>query len=135
MTFGRRRRRTQGWAGLVSMADVAFNLLLFFILTSAAGRGPAVAVQLPLAGSAVPSTQAGVVTLAVSADGAFSLDDRPVLREALPSELQALLAARRLRVVRLAADRGAAWSEVVYALDSARSLGVAEVELAAGAAP
>ena len=129
MKFERRRRSRAPAVSIVSMADIAFLLIIFFMVTTSFTRDPQLEVQLPSAKTGEVPARPAQVTITVRRDGSFSIDERPADRGALTEQLRARVLAAREPVVVIAADEGVAWEEVVYAMDCARSLGVSALEL------
>lgn len=130
MTFGRRRHRRRAPAiSVVSMADIAFILIVFFMVTTSFTRGPQLEVQLPTAETGEPPAVPTAITISVGRDGTFAIDGREAPRELLGDLLRPLVGRLEQPAVVVAADKGVAWEEVVYAMDSARGIGVTQLEL------
>lgn len=113
----------------VSMADIAFLTIIFLMLTASATQGPKIEVDLPEAGSGRPIEHPVAVTIAVSRDGGFAVDDQPVAPDALAAALRPRVAAMTRPVVILAADREVDFRYVVQAMDAARQAGVRELDI------
>lgn len=128
MRFGSRRRRSPAIA-VVSMADVAFLLIVFFMIATTFNRGPQLNVKLPDAATGEPTVLPRTVTIAIDAAGRYAVDGQPAPREVLAELLRPRMSAMSEPTVTVAADRGVAWEHVVYAMDAARSIGVGQVEL------
>ncbi len=129
MKFERRRRSRAPAVSIVSMADIAFLLIIFFMVTTSFTRAPQLEVQLPEASTGEIPARPAQVTITIRRDGTWLIDDRPADQEVFAAQLQARVLAAHEPVVVVAADRGVAWDEVVHAMDLARSLGVSALEL------
>ncbi|MEW6594575.1 MAG: biopolymer transporter ExbD [Thermodesulfobacteriota bacterium] len=106
---------------LTPMLDVVFLLLIFFMLTSIFAR-PMLPVDLPEAESASPAPEKGVA-IAIRADGALFLDERPVEPNGIRAAVAARFAAGESREVSLHADQGVPFGRVVEVMDQAKQAG------------
>jgi len=129
MNFRRRRRSRAPAVSIVSMADIAFLLIIFFMVTTSFTRDPQLEVQLPEASTGEIPARPAQVTITIRRDGSWLIDDREADRERFAEQLQARILAAREPIVVVAADKGVAWDEVVHAMDIARSQGVSALEL------
>ncbi len=121
------RQRAQVQVDLTPLVDVVFILLVFVMLAASFARQPAVAVALPQAGGAAPTTgQALVIT--IEQDGRLWLEGTQVKAEALP----ALLAARhaQYQALTVRADGEVALARAVHVLDAARAAGFEKLAIA-----
>lgn len=130
MTFGHRRRsRRAAHVAVVAMAGLAFNVVLCFMLVTSFGRGPQLEVELATVAEPPGAVAAAVVVVAVDAHGQYRVDGRPAAPDELPVLLRARLGALRDGAVVIAADRAAAWSQIVKVIDLARQLRVGRIEM------
>lgn len=129
MKFRRQRRSRAPAVSIVSMADIAFLLIIFFMVTTSFTRDPQLEVQLPSAATGEVPTRPAQVTITIHRDGSWLIDDRPADPEQFEAQLKARVLAAHEPIVVVAADKGVAWDEVVHAMDVARALGVNALEL------
>jgi len=90
-----RRRRTAILAesGLVSMGDIAFQLIIFFMVAASFVQSTALNVELPNASDEVQEERSDTITLQAS-ETALALDERPVDLPEVSALLRALLQER-----------------------------------------
>ena len=127
MKLARRSQMAHGET-IVTLIDVVFFLLVFFMLV---GRMDATApfdVLPPMAasGSDMP---AGGITVSVAADGALALDGTAIARGELDSAIAALLKSAPDLRLRLNAHRDAELRHVLPLVSAAEALGVRDVVL------
>ena len=131
MNFGRdgvlgRQRQVQR-PDITPLIDIVFLLLIFFMLTSTfvRERQPTVPIEVPEAASAETAPRHHQVTVHISRDGRFFIDeaelpDDVALRTALAKAKAASATARVL----LRADAEAPHGSVVHVMDVARQEGL-----------
>ncbi len=125
----------------VPMADVLFNLLIFFLLaTTIAQVEREMAVALPSAGAAAPiSQELREIIVNVDTEGKIVVAGRPVEAADLKAQIESAIKANPQQKVSVRGDRATAYANVARALDICKSAGVGEpfldtvpVESAAG---
>lgn len=91
MKFRRKHRETVD-INLASLIDVVFILLLFFVVTTTFTRETQLRVELPeaVSGSPAEDQQAKRLDVAISAEGAFSVNDRVLPKNDLATLMDAL---------------------------------------------
>lgn len=130
-----RRRSSNPEIPLVSTSDVAFLLLIFFLSTAALSVERGLLLELPRAGDApavVPASR--IVSLAVTAEGAFEYEGARVSSAALHAALIARVGADPGAVVRLRVDPAAPYAAFVAALDQVKLSGARQLSLESGGA-
>ena len=127
----RRRARTQLIADInvTSLVDVAFVLLIIFMITAPMMQG-GVEVRLPRADARAMEPRQGLV-VSVDRRGRVFVDDAPLAFTDFRASFRAVVARRRPSAVYLRADRGVPYGEVVRVLAVIRSSGVQDVGLVA----
>ncbi|WP_348918712.1 ExbD/TolR family protein [Adonisia turfae] len=107
---------------IVPMIDVVFAILAFFILSTLyLTRAEGLPVTLPTATTSVSQDEAAL-TLTITAEGALFLGDEPVTLEALPADVQALIAPGQPAMVTIRADAATPHGQVVAVMDRIRNL-------------
>lgn len=88
----RRKQRENVDINLVSLIDVVFVLLLFFVVTTTFTRETQLRVDLPeaVSGSPAEDQQAKQLDIAISADGVFSVNNQLLPKNDLASLIDAL---------------------------------------------
>ncbi len=113
---------------VTSLVDVAFTLLVIFIITAPILQG-GVEVELPRA-EAGPITQGEGVIVSMAADGKIYLDDAPMAsREEFLQFFPQYMQDNAGEPVFVRADRSVAYGEVMQLFSLLRQLDVAEVNL------
>lgn len=127
---GRRSLPVNAEINLTNLIDVAFVLLIIFIITAPILQG-GVEVQLPEADTAPITTQEGVI-VTVAQDGRIFIGDVPVstldeFRTVYPQVVQKAGADQAY----LKADRAVPYGDFLRVLGAMKKLGIAEVGLVA----
>ena len=138
MNFHRRKRERVDIT-LVSMIDVLFVLLLFFMVSTTFNKPSAVNIKLPEANGAAAQTPSKTITLAINAEGLYALvgdDGLPhelvnQSSEALKAELAKLSEQHKELPFIINADGNAPHQAVMWALDSAGQVGFTNITFAA----
>ena len=106
---------------LTPLIDVIFNLLIFFVLTSAFAQ-PSIPLSLPEAETGkVSETKA--IRITVKNQQELFIDGRPVLLSGLYPELAAVYAKQPEKELELVSDKGVPFGVVVEVMDVAKKAG------------
>ena len=110
----------------VPLADVLFNLLIFFLLaTTIAQVEREMNIALPFASNSAPISQAlREMVINVDEQGAAHLAGRPISDDELRSAIQTAVAGNPDQKVSVRGDRRTAYSNVVRVLDICKNAGV-----------
>jgi biopolymer transport protein ExbD len=134
MTFRSRRKRLDGNGGidLTPMVDVAFQLIIFFMVsTTFITLQSGLPVDLPQATtSAVTSSDIPSVT--INKDNQIFLGNTPIAVENLEAQLKATLQQTGFNVVVLRADREVRHGLSVQVMDIIRKAGAQRIAIATG---
>ena len=129
----RRKQRENVDINLVSLIDVVFVLLLFFVVTTTFTRETQLRVDLP---EAVSGTQAEdqnkPLDIAISADGVFSVNNQILPKSDLASLMDALQREANgdtNRPLSISADGKTQHQSVVTAMDAAGKLGFSHLRM------
>ena len=129
-----RRRVEEPEINLIPFIDVLLVVLIFLMLSTTYSRFTELQVNLPSANAEKLRERASEVVVAVSSDGRYVVNKRPVdgrSVELLSAELAAAAAGRPDTVVIISADAMAAHQSVVNVLDAARRAGLQRLTFAA----
>jgi biopolymer transport protein ExbD len=135
-TYTRRRRITM--LNVISLVDVLFVLVLFFVLTTTFRRHGELKLDLPksttavAAGAGESQQQSELVLLA---DGAVMLDGKATEQSALPARLAQIAGRASGQRILIKAESGARHGDVVHLLDLVREAGFAGVSVGTELAP
>jgi len=116
---------------VTSLVDVAFVLLIIFMITAPMMQG-GVEVRLPRADARAMEPRQGLV-VSVDRSGRVYVDDAPLAFADFRASFRAVVARRRPAAIYLRADRGVPYGEVVRVLAVIRASGVLDVGLIAEA--
>lgn len=128
----RRRSREPGLTAeinVTSLVDVAFTLLVIFIITAPILQG-GVEVQVPRARAETIGSPEGVI-VSVTRDGELYIGDAPATWEEFEPALIDVVRDRQANNVYLRADAGVEYGRVLQVLGAMRSLDIAAVGLVA----
>ncbi|WP_347908276.1 biopolymer transporter ExbD [Pseudomonas grandcourensis] len=129
----RRKQRENVDINLVSLIDVVFVLLLFFVVTTTFTRETQLRVELPEAVSgASADDQARQLDIAISADGVFSVNNHILPKSDLASLMDALQKEANgdtNRPLSISADGKTQHQSVVTAMDAAGKLGFSHLRM------
>ena len=119
---------------MTSLIDVVLMLLIFFMLSTKFIDEGRLQIRLPEAGrEPAPATARDGIEIAVSAEGAYSVDGRPLInnsRDTLASAIGKVTAGNRAVPVTIRADARAMHQSVVTAMDVAGHLGYRQINIA-----
>lgn len=140
MKFRRRKPREIIDINLVSLIDVVFILLLFFVVTTTFTRETQLRVELPQAVTGSPETESELkhLDIAISADGVYSLNNRLLPKNDLPTLIDALQkesAGDTTLPLSISADGKTPHQAVITAMDAAGKLGFSHLRMTTVEAP
>ncbi len=136
-----KKRRTLGDIGAVSLADIIFNLFLFFFITfslvfkAGAKNTPEIPVNLPEAAAAAPLSPETDLVVYVTRDGTFHMDGKPVSLAEIKLTLEETKKTKPAIGLIVRADRDVRHGAVVDLMDAARGLGIERLGIAVQTAP
>ena len=113
----------------ISLTDIVFLLLIFFLLSSTFILQPGIKVALPKTTTVEISAEKSVV-VTILADGSLFLNDRKVSRATLPGELRVKLRSIGRPIVVIRADRRVSLEQAVEAMDMAKQAGAEKFVIA-----
>jgi len=135
----RRKKREKIDITLISMIDVLFVLLLFFVVSTTFNRHTEVKIKLPEADGAKAEQYPKTVTLTIDADGTYYLDGNDGLPhklvnqqlETLKQELVKLAEQSKDQPFIINADGKTPHQAVITALEAASDTGFSHITFAA----
>ncbi len=108
---------------VTSLVDVAFTLLIIFIITAPIMQG-GIEVSLPRADVRPLTSQEAPFYVTIERDGAIYMEDSPVTLEGLEAGLPQLLAVGNIERVFIRADSLAPWGPVLQTTAIAANSGI-----------
>ncbi len=133
-----RRRMEEPEINLIPFIDVLLVVLIFLMLSTTYSKFTELQVTLPSADADKLRDRPLEVVVAVSSDGRYSVNRKPVDGRSvalLTAEISAAAAGRNDAMVIVSADALAAHQSVVNVLDAARRAGLARLTFAAQSGP
>jgi biopolymer transport protein ExbD len=121
--------RLENTIPMASMADIAFLLIIFFLLTSTFARDRGLDIKLPRAATSQQLPKQAV-TVQIGRDGELRLNGQPVQPQQFQQALAAALAKTSLKKVNVRADEDVAYGRVFAVVDIARLEGAQATALA-----
>ncbi|HEY0484117.1 MAG TPA: biopolymer transporter ExbD [Kofleriaceae bacterium] len=120
-----RRRGIIAEINVTPLVDIMLVLLIIFMLTAHLIARQAIEIELPRASQSttLPPT---TLAIALKADGAIFLDDKPVTPEALRAAIRAAVARDPKSQAVIAGDKRVSHGRVVWVLDTVKSLGITQ---------
>ena len=134
MNFRRHRRQEEPEINLIPFIDVLLVILIFLMLSTTYSRFTELQLNLPAANAEQLRERPGEIIVAVSSDGRYMLNRRPVdgrSVELLAAELRAAAAGRTDTILIVSADALSTHQSVINVLDAARRAGLARLSFAA----
>ena len=113
----RGRNKVSAEFNMSSMTDIVFLLLIFFLLTSPAITPNALDLVLPKAQGKTTNVQQ--VSVSISKDLSFYIDDQQVSKNQITGSLQQLLQDSSEPTILLRTEEGVPIEEAVYVMDIA----------------
>jgi biopolymer transport protein ExbD len=113
----RGRNKVSPEFSMSSMTDIVFLLLVFFLLTSPSITPEALDLLLPSAGGKTSSV--GKVTVSISKEGEFYVNDQQATDEDLESSIMGVLEGKEKPTIMLRSDRDAPVNYSVRVMDIA----------------
>ncbi|WP_397452016.1 ExbD/TolR family protein [Pseudomonas sp. NA-150] len=140
MKFRRRKPRENIDINLVSLIDVVFILLLFFVVTTTFTRETQLRVDLPEAVSGTLETDTNLkhLDIAISAEGVYSLNNQLLPKNDLSSLMDALQRESQGDTklpLSISADGKTPHQAVITAMDAAGKLGFSHLRMTTVEAP
>ena len=114
---------------LTPLIDIVFLLLVFFMLTAHFVEEKQIALQLPKGVSSEALSTEEVITISIDQAGIYYLQGEPVHADVLQSRLKAVYTQAPKLILQLKADHQVSYEKVVHVLDSARIVGIDNMDI------
>ena len=132
MNFGR-RREVEPEINVTSLIDVVLLLVMFFMVSTTFQQDGRLQVRLPESTAQPEVRPVDAVTIVVTADGAYRVNDRALVNrspETLRAALERASGGAHGQPLTIRADARATHQAVVTAMDIAGKVGFAQVNIA-----
>ena len=129
----RRPRPEEPEINLIPFIDVLLVILIFLMLSTTYSKFTELQVSLPIADADQARDRPHEIIVAVSADGRYAVDKKPVdgrSVEALATELTSAAGGSSEMILIVSADATAAHQSVINVMDAARRAGIAKLTFA-----
>ena len=129
----RSRDRDEPEINLIPFIDVLLVVLIFLMLSTTYNKFAELQLSLPVADAEAPRDHPREVLVGVTADGAYTVNKRPLAgrsAEALAEALGAASQAGKERVLVISADASARHQSVITVLEAARRAGLTQITFA-----
>ena len=125
MASASRRRGIIAEINVTPLVDIMLVLLIIFMLTAHLIARQAIEIELPRAAQST-ALQPTTLAIALKADGAIFLNDKPVTPAALREAIKAAVARDPKAQAVIAGDKRVSHGRVVWVLDTVKSLGITQ---------
>lgn len=129
----RHRRSEEPEINLIPFIDVLLVVLIFLMLSTTYSKFTELKVNLPMADAERSHDYPHEIVVAVSSDGRYAVNKKPVEGrsiELLAAELAAAAGDQKDRVLIISADATAAHQSVINVMDAARRVGLHQLTFA-----
>jgi biopolymer transport protein ExbD len=111
------RRKREAVIPTSSMADIAFLLLTFFLVTTSLDLDKGLQLRLPPEGDAKPIPKRNIASLLINAAGEVLLDEEPIQIPKIRDVIKRRLAENPILTVSIKTDRATRYQTFVSVLD------------------
>ena len=132
MNFGR-RRELEPEINVTSLIDVVLLLVMFFMMATTFQQDGRLKVRLPESSAAPERRPADAITVLITADGAYRVNERALVNrspETLRAALEKVAGTNHGQALTIRADARATHQAVVTAMDVAGRIGFTQVNIA-----
>jgi len=129
LVHSKRRTRLQVQVPLISLIDIVFLLLIYFLLTTNFMVEEGIKIKLPQAKASAPQTEE-VITVYVDQQGRAFLGTQEVSLARLFDRLKEMIGGRENKLVVIRADRAVILNKAVKVMDVAKAAGAGRLCLA-----
>jgi len=130
----RRKGRVSPEIPTASMADIAFLLIVFFLVTTSMNQDKGLSLQLPPMGEGQEVRRQNILNVWIGENNKIAFFENDELTEVpfpeLRSRVAARLAANEKLILSLKADRGATYQVFVDVLDELKLTGATRISIA-----
>jgi biopolymer transport protein ExbD len=129
MMIEKRKERAVG-IPTASMADIAFLLLTFFLVTTSLDLDKGLGLRLPEKGDPKPIPRKNIAQIFINAQGDVLLDDQEIPISGIKEKVKTLLADNPNLVVSIKTDRSTKYQAFVSVLDQVKMAEAGRISIA-----
>jgi biopolymer transport protein ExbD len=130
MILNNRRKNRDTYIPQCSQADVAFLLLLFFLVTTSMDIDKGLGLTLPPKGQAKPIPKKNIASILINATGEVLLDEQEVQIPRIKELIKQRLAQNPLLIVSIKTDRETKYQQFVSVLDQVQMAEAPRISIA-----
>ena len=128
--LGKRQKRPDVEIPTSSMADIAFLLLIFFLVTTTMNMDRGIGMVLPPAGSGKEVPKKNICHVWINAAGEIALEGNLMPLSALRGDIERRIAENPKLIVSLKSDRATAYEVFIDVLDELKLAGSERISIA-----
>jgi biopolymer transport protein ExbD len=125
-----KRRKREAVIPTSSMADIAFLLLTFFLVTTSLDLDKGLGLTLPAKGQGKPVPKKNIVSILINPTGAVMLDESEVDMPQIKDEIKRRLAQNDKLIVSIKTDRQTKYQDFVSVLDQVQMAEAPRISIA-----
>lgn len=113
-----------------SLADIAFLLLIFFLVTTTIDVDKGIGLTLPAKGETTEVRKENIANLLINAQGEVALDNEPIEIPQIESAIRQKIRQNEKLIVSVKADRDTEYRVYVRVLDQLKLAGASRISIA-----
>ena len=113
-----------------SMADIAFLLLVFFLVTTTISMDKGISLVLPAEGNELEVNKKNIVEILVNQSGKVLMDDSPVLIKNIQNKAKQLMASNPKLIFSVQTTNETKYNSYVKVLDQLKLAGASKISIA-----
>jgi len=125
-----KRRKRESFIPTCSMADIAFLLLTFFLVTTSLDLDKGLGLTLPPKGQAKPVPKKNIASLLINASGEVLLDEEEIEIPRIKEVIKQRLAQNDKLIISIKTDRRTRYQDFVSVLDQVQMAEAPKISLA-----
>lgn len=126
----KRRSKLEVTIPTASMADIAFLLIIFFLVTTTLHRDKGIGMELPRVGEFKKVPKKNICNIWINAAGEIALEGEIIELSALKGEVKRRLAENEKLIISLKADRETPYRDFVDVLDELKLAEAGRISIA-----
>ena len=124
------RRRPLQEINSSSMADIAFLLLVFFLVTTTISMDKGISLILPAEGNELEVNKKNIVEILVNQSGKVLMDDSPLLIKNIRSKAEKLMASNPQLIFSVQTTNETKYNSYIKVLDQLKLAGASKISIA-----
>ena len=130
----KKRRFKRGEIPTASMADIAFLLLIFFLVTTTIDMDKGLGIILPAEGEEIEIKKDNILNCLINSSGNVLLDNQPIKTKDISKEIRRKIAENDKLIISVKAHEKTKYSDYIAVIDqlkmaNAKRISIAETEI------